>query len=517
MTKPCEHPGPPIASKQESDVSRRSFLKAGAAIGGLSVLGAPLVADALDPTGGSKKKPNLLFIISDQLNIDAIAYFASHFRDPAYGSHWVKTPNLDRLATEGVSFMESHSANPVCCPSRSCMFTGRMAIETGVVTNNIGIDEAVPNMGQWFEEHSDYRRVYCGKWHAGGAWSYPDVSGPRKIPGFDTLPVGGSGTGIYVDPQVSNSVASYIANDRDEHPYLLVASLMNPHDICYWTMQLDGASTTPEADVYNLREQVPILPPNFIYDFKDIEGEKPYSGFHGETQWRNYAYDYYRMVEDIDEHVGRIMDAVRERNEDTIVIFLSDHGEGLGRHRRVQKWHPFEDSVKVPFIIWNPKRIKSGVLDTEHLVSGVDVMPTLCSYAGIAPPPNQRGFSLRPIADQQSSPDSEWRNNVYVEWQITGRIIRARKYKYTMKYEYSGNFETPFVRKADKGHTQFIPGHGTEYAEYPNALLFDMEKDPWETTNLIDDPNYAPIIDEHRRILRNWEAHLIPGKHYDRN
>lgn len=517
MAERNDFPDAPNASKPESEVSRRSFLKTGVALGGLSVLRGPQLA-ALDATASTDgKKPNILIIISDQFNVDAIAHFFSHFQHPAYGGHWVRTPHLDRLAREGTAFMEAHSANPVCCPSRSSMFTGRMAIETGVVQNNIGIDESVPNMGQWFEQHSDYRRIYCGKWHAGGAWNYPDVDGPRKIPGFDIMPVGGSGTGVYADAQVSNSVASFIANDRDERPYLMVASIMNPHDICYWTMELNGGSATPKEDIYNLRERLPVLPPNFNYDFKEPEGEEPYTHFHGETQWRNYTYDYYRMVEEVDEHIGRIMDAVREHNSDTVVVFISDHGEGAGRHRRVQKWHPYEESVKVPFIVWNPRRIKADFLDTDHMVSGVDMMPTLCAYAGIAPPPLQRGMSLRPLVDRESAGAGEWRSAIYAEWQISGRLIRTRRYKYAMKYKYSGDFEKPFVRKDNGSHTQFVPSHGEEYAEDPHALLFDMEKDPWETTNLIDDPSFAGTIDEHRRILREWEAKLIPGEHYDRN
>lgn len=511
--------GHPDTLPAESEVSRRSFLKTGAALGGLSMLGTPSLVAALDQgqASSSGKKPNILIIISDQLNIDAIAHFSSHFKDAAYGGHWVKTPHLDRLAREGTAFMESHSADPVCCPSRSCMFTGRMAIETGVVTNNIGIDKNVPNMGQWFEQHTNYNRVYCGKWHAGGAWAYPEVSGPRKIPGFDTLPVGGSGMGIYTDPQVSNSAAAYIANYTEDRPYLLVASLMNPHDICYWNMKHGGASQTPDTDIYDLGRQLPILPPNFTFDFQQPEGLRLYRGFHTDTQWRNYAYDYYRMVEDIDEHVGRIMNAVRERDDDTVVVFIADHGEALGRHRLVTKWHPYESSLKVPFILWNPKRVKTDNIDTTHMVSGVDMMPTLCDYAGIAPPPHQRGFSLRPVVDREGKEPAEWRSEIYANWQITGRLIRTRKYKYAMKYQYSGDFERPFVRKADGAHTQFVPGHGEEYAEYPNALLFDLENDPWETKDLIDAPGSAAIVEEHRRILREWEAKLIPGQHYDRN
>ncbi len=503
----------------DSSISRRSFIKAGAAIGGVSMLDHPSVASALTKAGNTAraKKPNIIIIISDQLNIDAIAHYKDHYRDPAYGGHWLKTPHLDRLAQEGYSFIESHTPDPLCSPSRSCMFTGRMAIETGVVQLNIGIDKHIPNMGQWFEQHSDYRRVYCGKWHAGGHWNYPDVSGPRKIPGFETLPVGGSGMGIYADPQVSNSSASYIANDHGKTPYLLVASLMNPHDICYWATNLDGKRCTPEKDIYHLGEKLPILPPNFHYHFKEPYGEHRYTGFHSHTQWRNYTYDYYRMVEDIDEHVGRIMSAVRERNDDTVVIFTSDHGEGLGRHQRIEKWHPYQSSVKVPFIVWSPNRVKPGVLDTEHMITNVDIMPTVCNYAGIEPPPLYRGLNLRPIVDKLGEGVQTWRDNVYSNWQVTGRNIRTKRYKWAMRYQYSGNFKKPFVRKSDGEHTQFIPGHGEDFAEYPNQLLFDLENDPWELNNLADDPQYASVIKHHREILRDWEAKLIPGVNYDRN
>ena len=512
-------PAQTIESSEAQTVSRRNFLKGSAVVGGLSMLETPLIAAALDQVrpGADGKKPNIVFIISDQINIDTIAAFAPHYKDPAYGSHWVRTPNLDRLAKEGVSFMESHSANPVCCPSRSCMFTGRMATETGVITNNIGIDENVPNMGQWFEQHSNYRRVYCGKWHIGGAWSYPEVSGPRKIPGFDIMPVGGSGSGIYIDPQVSNSVSSFILNDTESTPYLIVASFMNPHDCCYWFMNQGGLSVTDERDDFHLNEQWPILPPNFQYDFKVPHGLEPYRLFPNDTAWRNFTYDYYRQVEDVDENVGRVMDAVRQRNDDTVVIFIGDHGEGLGRHHLVSKWHPFESSVKVPFIIWNPKRIKADVLDTEHLINNVDIMPTLCSYAGIEPPPNFRGLNLRPIVDKDVRAPVQWRDNVYSEFQLTGRMIRTRKYKYVMKYRSGGNFEAPFVKKSDGSHTAFVPGQGEDYEEDPNQLLFDMENDPWELKNLVDDPTCAKVVEEHRAILRHWEATLVPGHHFDRN
>lgn len=509
-----------LLKHDESAVTRRNFIKTGAAAGSMAMLARPSRAARLANANGKKTKkraPNIVFIISDQLNIDAIARYKEHFKDVAYGGHWVRTPNLDRLAQEGYSFIESQSCDPVCSPSRSCIFTGRMASETGVVHNNIGIAKDVPNIGQWFEAHTDYRRIYCGKWHLGGHWNYPTVSGPRRPPGWDVLPVGGSGVGIYVDPQVADSASAFIANDVGDTPYLLVASLMNPHDICYFATNLDGKRSTPESDIYHLGEKLPILPPNFHYHFEEPPGQGPYDGFHGESQWRNYIYDYYRMVEQVDEHVGRIMKAIRERNDDTLVVFTADHGEALARHHRIEKWHPFQPSEKVPFIVWSPKRVKSGVLDTDHMICNVDIISTFCDYAGIEPPPLHRGFSVRPIVDIEGVGVHNWRQELYTEWQITGRTIRTKRYKWAMRYRYSGDFHKPFIRKSDGVHTQFVPGHGEDYEEYPEQLLFDLESDPWELNNLVKDLQYASVIKQHREILREWEAKLIPGKNYNRN
>ena len=118
-----------------------------------------------------KRKPNLLIIISDQQGIDTISAYKEFFIHEAYLCHWVKTPNFDRMVAGGYSFLDSNSTNPVSCPARSSIFTGRYSNETGVTDNNIGIDKNIPNMGEWFEAHSDYNRVYCGKWHIGGQWN----------------------------------------------------------------------------------------------------------------------------------------------------------------------------------------------------------------------------------------------------------------------------------------------------------------------------------------------------------
>jgi arylsulfatase A-like enzyme len=463
-----------------------------------------------------KKRPNILIIVSDQLNIDSIHAYRYHFTHEAYGCHWIKTPNLDRMVSNGYSFMESHSNNPLSSPGRSCIFTSRYSTETGITYNNIGIDEAVSNMGQWFEKYCDYDRVYCGKWHAGGKWNYPDIDGNRKIPGFDTIPVGVLGTGDFNDFQVSGALRGYIQNHGYDKPFLAVAGLMNPHDICYWTIWDRGRRLVPDQDLFKLGDSLPPLPPNFHFDFEDPEPQMQRND-RTEIEWKNYIYDYLRMVEKLDQDIGRLLEAVDGRKDQTLVILTSDHGEGAGRHRRVQKWHPFEQSVKVPLIYYMPEAIRKGVIDKEHIICQLNLMPTVCDFAGIPIPPESQAKSLRTLLLNDNS--SMVLDTAIIEFRHIARIVRKGDFKYVKYYEFSGDQDKPFIRKSDGQAEKFTPCVGRErYVESSKRLLFNLKEDPWETKDLSKNNNYHAIMEELELVLINqFELAVKPGSHFDRN
>lgn len=493
------------------NISRRDFIKTtGAASAAAATMKLPLMAG----DAGRDKQPNIVLIVCDQMNLDAIAAYKQQFDHKAWLCHWVDTPHLDELIQNGVSFTESHTPNPICCPARSSMFTGRYSLETGVVINNVGIDQSVPNMGQWFEQNSNYDRVYCGKWHASGPWNVPSVSGPRKIPGFDTLPNGPGNWGRHMDYGISTGVEAYVRNHKGDKPFLAVAGFMDPHDICFWSPRLSRGRTR-DTDFFELGDQLPVLPPNQSYDFGEIwEMPTDYS----DMQWQNYVYDYCRMVERLDRNVGRILRAVRDRDDETIVLFTSDHGDGVGRHSRTGKWNPYDEAVKVPFIAYGPNcGIQRNVIDSEHLVNGVDIMSTVCDYAGIPTPPNSRGLSLRPLLEGKPV---EWRNSVFMELREGGRIIRSERYKYVMCYETAPQQKGKPVNKnyltTDGKATMFLTGDTQRLKRVEQAMLFDMKNDPWESRNLIDDPQFKSVIEEHEAMLAEYESTLIPGTEFTR-
>ena len=441
-------------------VSRREFLKTGAVVAAALAAGPMRVVQAA-PKG---KAPNFLYIVCDQMNLDAMS---------ALGCRWVQTPNLDRLASRGVLFTQSHSTNPVCSPARSALFTGRMPVETGVVHNELAIREGIPNLGEWLSSQAGYDTAYCGKWHLPMGFATPAIKGFRALPS-------GRSNGQIDDAWVSRSCEAFLRNRAKEggSPFLLVASFHQPHDICYW--MLSPETLVPkELPLDSIRGQLPELPPN--HRSRPPGPAKVGNGFPGfdtDLRWRYYLYCYYRMVEMLDQDVGRLLDALEDTGlaEETVVVFTADHGEGAGRHGNVQKWHPYDESMKVPMIWSCPGSMEQGLVDSAHLVSGVDVMSTVCDFAGVAPPPDARGFSLRPLLEGRA--DTPWREFIVAEWQYEGRIVRTPRHKLVT------------------------------WGNDPAVQLFDVEKDPWETANIADQPGSDAIIAEHRKMLDGWNASM---------
>lgn len=440
-------------------VSRRRLLQGAASLAGASCARARTV-------------PNILVILTDQQHLETIA---------ARGASHVRTPALDELARRSTSFALSYCANPLSSPSRSALLTGRMPSETGVVDNGLPIRAGIPNLGQWFSEKSDYETFYAGKWHLRRPFT-------RTIPGFRVLPGGIGGQGNIGDSAVSRACEDFLRLRVSQRPFLLVASLLQPHDICEWlrlNLRDPGKLRYPE-----LAAQLPPLPENFSYDPNEPEllrrrreAGEPARGRWSLEHWRYYLWSYYRHVEMVDGEIGRILRAVADtrRLKDTVIVFTSDHGEGLARHQTVRKSTSYDEAAKVPFLISWPGVFPEDKHDTVHLVSGVDLAPTLCDCAGIDPPPGMRGRSLRPLLEGKTSwPDRFLVGEIAPN---AGRFVRTRRYKYVT---FTGD---------------------------PVRQLFDLERDPGETRNLVTDPQFASVLEEHQRLLREWESRLdaAPG------
>ena len=411
-------------------------------------------------------RPNLLLILTDQQTHNALS---------CAGNRWLKTPAMDSLAASGLRFTQTICAYPVCSPSRSSIFTSRMPHETGVRNNAKAILHGMPTMGEIFRG-AGYKTVYGGKWHL--PKSFDGMTGFEKL-------VGGSALGKDMDAPLSAACAKWLLAAPAE-PFLMVASFMNPHDICDWIRQHDGNQDYPNVSSY------PPVPTNVAVDPAEPECIQYHrtAGYDLMSQavgiaakWRDadvrkYLHDYYKMVEEVDRQIGTVLAALREKQLDknTIILFASDHGEGMCGHRWAQKAAFYEETVRVPMIISGPG-IRKGV-DQQSLASLIDILPTFCDYAGIHPPKDIRGTSLRPATKGQplkrAYAVSELR---YADETREGRMLRTAHYKYVV----------------------FNGGARPEQ-------LFDLIADAGETRNLAPDQAAHQILRHHRDLLRKWIA-----------
>lgn len=424
-------------------------------------------------------KPNILFIFTDQQ--------ARHAMSTA-GNPDLHTPHMDALAAAGVRFHHSYCTSPVCSPARASLMTGMMPHATGVDVNALSIRPELPTMGEIFRD-AGYETAWAGKWHV--PEGFPTA--PDAIRGFENLALPwleNRRLGLVSDEPITDMAVNFLERDHD-NPFLLTVSLQNPHDICYWIRKAH-----PELlAAFNPPGRAPSLPANFEIipdepEFIQICRKRKHYGealslTEGWTRedWITYLNVYYRLTEHVDVQVGRLLDAVRRRGleRDTLVVFTSDHGEGSAAHRWVVKLMLYEEPATVPLIFSWPGVIPAGTVDTVHLASGADLLPTLCDYAGVPVPPGLHGQSLRPVIEQPELPGREF---LATELQpdpqrpeLKGRLLRTRRFKYLA----------------------FSAGRNPE-------LLFDLEDDPGETRNLAALPSYADELQRHRDLLARWVA-----------
>ncbi len=448
-------------------VNRRDFIKlSGSAVALLA--NGNLKRNVFAAWQSRRPKPkNILLIFTDQQHIDTIS---------AGGCQYVRTPALDQLKTSGVSFTKSYSANPVCSPARSCVFTGRTSSETAVYVNGRPIRSDIPNLGQWFSQQTDYETFYAGKWHLPRSYT-------SDIPGFKVINTGIGGFGYLCDTVMSRACEGFLRNRSKSKPFLLVASFMQPHDICEWLrLNMDNPQ---EIRYPQLVEKFPELPDNFEFDENEPGvikkrrlGNEPFKGKWNKEQWQYYRWSYYRNIEHLDAEIGRILQALEDcgHAKDTLIVLTSDHGEGLAHHQMVRKNTLYDESAKVPLLFSWPGHISENRTDSFHLVSGLDIMPTLCDYAGIKTPKNMRGRSLRSILE---SVVFSWGRTIITEVSSnTGRMLRTQRYKYIT------------------------------YKDNLVEQLFDMRDNPGETNNLATSSKYASYLPEYRRMLEDWESRL---------
>lgn len=435
-------------------------------------------------------RPNIILIMTDQQSATMMS---------CAGNSYLSTPAIDRIAGRGMRFERAYCSNPVCLPSRFSMMTGRLPSEIDVITNDVSHLDAVPDhvkrtgMG-WLLRDAGYETVYAGRYHL------PHMT-PEDL-GFE-----------YIENDerdiLGHTCADFVRGDHAK-PFMMVASFIGPHDICYMAIRdhaatgegeitidservelrtLDRAMARPAGVTEGefLQKHCPPLPPNFKVQegepgaIEILQNRRPFKRHaretYGETQWRMHRWAYCRLTEMVDAQLAPIVDALYENDqaENTVVIFTSDHGDMDSAHRMEHKNALYEQSCRVPFIVSQIGAANACGVDTEHLVSnGLDLLPTICDYAGAEVPEDVKGMSVRGLVEGREF--VSWRNTLPVEGEY-GRMVMTSRYKYMMHFD------------------------GEEREQ-----LMDLQEDPGEMRNALNDPGNEDIVEEHRGLF----AELFP-------
>ena len=431
------------------------------------------------PTDSPK---NILYIFTDQQHRDALG---------CMGTPDIHTPNLDRLAREGMLFRNAYANAPVCTPFRISLFTGRYNGELGSPRNGAPIPAGYRTLADALND-AGYRTSYVGKWHIGGkgntAVPEEQRGGFREFLGYQCYN-GFIDNVVFYDEQ--NEAREYdghrtdvttdlaierlekVAGDR----FALFVSYQAPHypvqpgpeyEAMYRGAAIQRRPNCQEIDPYTPTYSPPSATP--------VENCPDYQRYGNDLD--EYLRLYYAMVTQVDAGVGRILDRLDQLGlrEDTVVIFTSDHGDMQGSHGRKNKALPHEESCGIPLIVRAPGGATNSV--TDAIVSGIDFYPTCLAYAGVEPPADLPGQNFAPLT--------------YGEAQTLNGPIFAEFKQWKM------------VRH---GRHKLV----TDVETFAPQELYDLHADPYEMQNLVEDPAYANERDRLRELIVNWQRDHAPA------
>lgn len=441
-------------------------------------------------------RPNIVFILIDDLRWDELGIA---------GHPFLKTPNIDRIGSEGALFRNAFVTTPLCSPSRASFLTGQYPHAHGI-TDNVDRSAASRKLITFplLLRQSGYATAFIGKWHMGNDDS------PR--PGFDRW-VSFKGQGSYVNPEINedghdvnpggyitdllNRYAVEFIRRRHNKPFLvyLAHKAIHPevmqHD--------DGSINLNEAERFipakrhsNLfiGKQIPrrpsaMRPPTGKPALQRAIGDLPPLG--ATTATRDDAVlGRLRSLMAIEEGVSEIFKALKETGQlnNTVIVFTSDNGYFYGEHGlSVERRLAYEESIRMPLLVRYPKAIQAGTVRDEFALN-IDVAPTLLELAGVSVPTVVQGHSLVPLL---KGAGTEWRNSFLVEYysdrvfprirQMGYKAVRNERWKYIHYFELEGMDE-----------------------------LYDLKADPYEMKNIINQPDAAKALDsmklEMQRLLK---------------
>ena len=487
------------SSGTSTEWSRREAVKAmGAA--GLASLAPRFSAGAPDrgERPSAPDRPNIIFVLTDDQTLRGLS---------CYGSTLMETPNLDRIAEEGMRFDNAFVTNSLCAPSRASMLTGKYSHEHGTTENIFQDKEPFDASQMTFPKrlrNAGYTTLQIGKWHLESHptgfdyWKRLPNQGRYNDPVFLEKPGGGGEPKRmqepgYVTDIITEETIRTIEEYREDGPFCMLSWHKAPHR--GWVpaerhedMFTDAPIPPPATfnDDYHSRASPATHAEMSIANMPDWSNEQP--GDLSETERKHWNYqryikNYLRTIKAVDEGVGELLDYLDETGlaENTLLAFASDQGMFIGEHGYYDKRFMYEASIRFPLLMRYPPLIPAGTVE-DRIVRNIDFAPTFMDLAGVEIPDGVQGRSLRPLLEQRE--DSGWDEPLYYHY-----------------YEYPGPHKARPHYGVRTDRYKLIYYYTVDEWE-----LFDLHRDPNELQNVVEAPRYREAVRDLREELRELRA-----------
>ena len=437
----------------------------------------------------SQDRPNVIYVFADQWRLQDTGYA---------GNRQVRTPHLDRLAAQSVNFTHAVAGIPVCCPARACLLTGQNALTHGVFVNDVHLADDAVSMAKLYKA-AGYDTAYVGKWHVDGRGRSNYIP-PESRQGFDywkalecthdyndsKFYAGDSDQQLtwegYDAIEQTNDVQAFLrshsgrkGDGKADNPFLLVLSWGPPH-APYETAPAAYRELYSPGDI----ELRPNVPPEMAADA------------------REWIAGYYAHCTALDDCLGALLQTIENEGlaDNTIFVFTSDHGDMLGSQGEVKKQRPWEESIRVPFLLRWPRRFGLQGRDVEALLDTPDILPTLLTLCDIPIPDTVEGKDFS--AAIEGGPDPSGGSALIYCPHPFGQFLRTdggREYRglRTQTHTYARDLNGPW-------------------------LLYDNDSDPYQLENLINRPEVESLQAELDSLLQgklnSRGDEFLPGEEY---
>lgn len=418
------------------------------------------------------RKPNFLFVYTDDQRWDAMGVVQREMGERGRYP-WFQTPNMDRLAREGVRFRNAFVTLSLCSPSRAAFLTGRYNHLNGVANNSTPFPEDSVTYASLLGA-AGYKTAYIGKWHMGRQ------SGQRPGFGYSAsyvahgkyfdcpFEINGNArpTTGWVDDVATDFAIEFMKQHRDE-PFSVTLGLKAPHEQFQPPDRAKGRFAGAKS------RPVPNLASVAAYR----GGPAP------DPAARKINLGYFRCISAADDDLGRLLDTLDELglSDDTVVVFTTDNGFYDGEHGLGDKRSVYDESLRIPFLVRYPKRFPMGAV-LDDMVLNIDLAPSLLDLAGVSVPAKMQGRSWLPLAEGKIT---EWRRSFLAEY-----------------FQENWTPATPSMLAVRTPDAKLIkyPGH-EDWTE-----LFDLAADPYETKNLAGDPKHKDLL---TRMTAEFDAQIL--------